>query len=30
VYNVHTAERLGAVDIGKQASGIAFWTARDE
>lgn len=30
VYDVRTAERLGAVDIGKQASGIAFWTVRDE
>ena len=25
VYSVASAERLGAVDIGKQASGIAFW-----
>lgn len=30
VYDVATAERLAAVDIGKQASGIAFWTVRDE
>ena len=30
VYDVRTAERLGAVDIGKQASGIAFWTVREE
>ena len=25
VYAVDAAERLGAVDVGKQASGIAFW-----
>jgi len=25
VYHVPTAERVGAVDIGKQAGGIAFW-----
>ena len=30
VYDVRTAARLGAVDIGKQASGIAFWTVTDE
>ena len=30
VYDVRTAARLDAVDIGKQASGIAFWTVRDE
>ncbi len=30
VYNVLTAERLGVVDVGKQASGLAFWTAREE
>ena len=25
VYHVPTAERVGAVDVGKQAGGIAFW-----
>ena len=25
VYYVSTGERVGAVDIGKQAGGIAFW-----
>ena len=29
VYSVSSAERLGAVDIGKQASGIAFWKIED-
>ena len=29
VYHVPTAERVGAVDVGKQAGGIAFWTMRD-
>jgi len=25
VYRVATGERMGAVDVGKQAGGIAFW-----
>ena len=29
VYHVPTAERVGAVDVGKQAGGIAFWKMRD-
>ncbi|MCY4076249.1 MAG: YncE family protein [Acidobacteria bacterium] len=29
VYHVPTAERVGAVDVGKQAGGIAFWTMDD-
>ena len=29
VYDVATAERVGAVDVGKQAGGIAFWTMDD-
>lgn len=30
VYDVAAAERRGAVDIGKQASGIAFWKVEDQ
>lgn len=29
VYAVHSGERVGAVDIGKQAGGIAFWKFED-
>ena len=29
VYQVATGERVGAVDIGKQAGGIAFWKTED-
>ena len=29
VYAVDSAERLGVVDVGKQASGIAFWKAEE-
>ncbi|MBP99648.1 MAG: hypothetical protein CL477_03110 [Acidobacteria bacterium] len=29
VYHVATGERVGAVDIGKQAGGIAFWKMED-
>ena len=29
VYDIAAAERRGAVDIGKQASGIAFWKVED-
>ena len=29
VYHVPTAQRVGAVDVGKQAGGIAFWTMHD-
>ena len=29
VYHVPTAERVGAVDVGKQAGGIAFWKTED-
>ena len=29
VYHVSTGERVGAVDVGKQAGGIAFWKMED-
>jgi hypothetical protein len=29
VYQVATGARVGAVDIGKQAGGIAFWKTED-
>ena len=29
VYHVPSAQRLGAVDVGKQAGGIAFWKVED-
>ena len=29
IYHVPTAERVGVVDVGKQAGGIAFWTMHD-
>ena len=29
VYHVPSAERVGAVDVGKQAGGIAFWKTED-
>ena len=29
VYHVPTAERVGVVDVGKQAGGIAFWKLHD-
>ncbi len=29
VFHVPTAERVGAVDVGKQAGGIAFWKTED-
>ena len=29
VYDVPTGERVAAVDIGKQAGGIAFWKMED-
>ena len=29
VFHVESAERVGVVDIGKQAGGIAFWKMED-
>ena len=30
IYRLATGERVGAVDVGKQAGGIAFWKQEDE
>ena len=29
IYRLATGERVGAVDVGKQAGGIAFWKQED-